>query len=256
MSWPVEHDLAAGRLEQPHHAAGHRRLAAARLADHAERLALADRERHAVDGAHAGDLLLEDDAARDREVLLEILDGQQIFGHPLPFTLPTPSSRPRGAPPRAAVSRRPGGRRRGARSSPRPTRTRLGLAADVHRVGAAQMEAAARRRPQQRRRRPGDRPQLLPLAGEPRQRPHEPPRVGVMRLVEDVLVRALLGRLGRVHHQHLVGRLGDHAEVVRDQDDGASEVALQVVHQASGSGPGWSRRAPWSARRRSAGRGC
>ena len=107
----------------------------------------------------------------------------------------------------------------------------LRLPAHVHRVGAAQVEAAPRRRPQERRRRARDRPQLLALAGEPRQRPHEPPGVGVVRVVEDVLVGALLRRLGRVHHEHLVGRLGHHAQVVRDQDDRASEVALQVVHQ-------------------------
>ena len=40
MSRPVEDDLAAGRVEQAHDAARHRRLAAAGLADDAERLAL------------------------------------------------------------------------------------------------------------------------------------------------------------------------------------------------------------------------
>ena len=41
MSLAVEDDPAAGRVEQPHDAARHRRLAAAGLADDAERLALA-----------------------------------------------------------------------------------------------------------------------------------------------------------------------------------------------------------------------
>ena len=44
MSRPVEDDLAAGRVEQAHDAARHRRLAAAGLADDAERLALLDGE--------------------------------------------------------------------------------------------------------------------------------------------------------------------------------------------------------------------
>src|SRR6185437_14838504 len=50
-------------------------------ADDAERLALPDREGDAVDRAHAGDLLLKDDPASHREVLLEVLDGEELFGH-------------------------------------------------------------------------------------------------------------------------------------------------------------------------------
>jgi hypothetical protein len=61
----LEDHAAAGRVEQAHHAARHRRLAAARLADDAERLALLDREADAVDRLHRRDLLLEDDPARD-----------------------------------------------------------------------------------------------------------------------------------------------------------------------------------------------
>src|SRR5919108_577142 len=75
---PVEDDPAAGRVEQAHHAAGHRRLAAARLADDAERLALADGEGDAVDSLHRADLLLEDDPARNREVLLQVLDDEEL----------------------------------------------------------------------------------------------------------------------------------------------------------------------------------
>ena len=46
------------------------------LAHQAERLALADVEAHAVDGMHPIDLARED-AAGNREVLLEIADGEQ-----------------------------------------------------------------------------------------------------------------------------------------------------------------------------------
>ena len=52
------------------HRAG-RRLAAAGLADEAERLALLDEEVDAVNGAHRTDLPLEDDPLRQREVHLE-----------------------------------------------------------------------------------------------------------------------------------------------------------------------------------------
>ena len=75
---PLEDDPARGRVEQAHDAARHRRLAAARLADDAEGLALADGEADAVHGLHRGDLLLEDDPARDREVLLQILDDEEL----------------------------------------------------------------------------------------------------------------------------------------------------------------------------------
>ena len=41
-------------------------------------LALPDRERDPVDRLHGRDLLLENDPARDREMLLEILDDEQL----------------------------------------------------------------------------------------------------------------------------------------------------------------------------------
>ena len=47
---PVRSTLRA--VEQAHDRAGQHRLARARLADDAERLAAVERERHAVDGAH------------------------------------------------------------------------------------------------------------------------------------------------------------------------------------------------------------
>ena len=71
----VERDAAGGRLDQPQHGAAHRRLAAARFADQAERLARRDREAHAVDredvagGAPKQSLL-------DGKVLLEVLHLQ------------------------------------------------------------------------------------------------------------------------------------------------------------------------------------
>ena len=71
-------DAAGGRLEQLEEAADERRLPAARLADDPERLALAQRERDAVDRLHGRDLLLEDDPAGDREVLLQVLDDEEL----------------------------------------------------------------------------------------------------------------------------------------------------------------------------------
>ena len=65
----LEHDLAAGRLEQPGDQPTGGGLAAPRLADQAEGLARAHGEVDAVDRLDRADLALEHDAAGDREVL-------------------------------------------------------------------------------------------------------------------------------------------------------------------------------------------
>ena len=49
----LEAHFARGRLDEAQHAAPGRRLAAARLADQAERFARLDAERDVVDGRHA-----------------------------------------------------------------------------------------------------------------------------------------------------------------------------------------------------------
>jgi hypothetical protein len=69
----VEEDRAGRRLEQLDDRAPERRLAAARLADDAERLALADGKVDPVDCADGADGVLED-ARLDRKVLDEPLD--------------------------------------------------------------------------------------------------------------------------------------------------------------------------------------
>src|SRR5262249_55858680 len=80
---PPEDDTPARRVEQPHDAARECRLPAAGLADDAERLALGERERDAVDRLHGRDLLLKDDPLRDGEVLLDVLaDEQRLTGRP------------------------------------------------------------------------------------------------------------------------------------------------------------------------------
>ena len=45
------------------------------------------------------------------------------------------------------------------------------------------------------------------------------------------LGRAVLDRAPRVHDHHRLRRLGDDAEVVRDEDDADVEVALDLVDQ-------------------------
>src|SRR5687767_3605063 len=69
----VEHDAPLGRLVQPKDRAADRGLPAPRLADETKRLAARDVERHAVDRADVADVPVEDDAAPDREVDLEVV---------------------------------------------------------------------------------------------------------------------------------------------------------------------------------------
>ena len=66
---------ARGGVEQTHHDARERGLAAAGLPHQAERLARIDLEVDAVDRVHVADVVLEQDPARDREVLLQPLDA-------------------------------------------------------------------------------------------------------------------------------------------------------------------------------------
>ena len=69
-------------------------------------------------------------------------------------------------------------------------------------------------------------------AVEPRDRAQQPPGVGMPRVVEDLVQRALLDDAARVHHQHAVGDLGDHAEVVGDQDDRQSRAPPAAARAA------------------------
>src|SRR5436189_2192182 len=97
---------------------------------------------------------------------------------------------------------------------------------------AAWPELAAGRRPDQRRRRSLDRVQpFLPWTIEPRYRSEQTPRVGHLRVVEELPGRSLLDDASRVHDDDLVGDVGHDAQVVRDQDDRRVELVLQAVDQ-------------------------
>ena len=73
----LEDDLAFRRLRELDDRAAERRLAAARLADDAERLTPQDAEVHPVHRAHLADRVLED-AGLDREPLDEVLDAEDL----------------------------------------------------------------------------------------------------------------------------------------------------------------------------------
>ena len=74
---------------------------------------------------------------------------------------------------------------------------------------------------------------------------------GMRGLGEDLARVALLDDLPRVHHGDPVAGLGDDPEVVRDQQQRGVEVARAGRRGCRGSAPRRSRRARWSARRRS-----
>src|SRR5438552_4781161 len=76
----LERDLTGGRLDQAEDRAARGGLAAARLADEAQRLAGHDVERHVVHRVHTRHLAREQ-AATDREVLLEVANLEERLWH-------------------------------------------------------------------------------------------------------------------------------------------------------------------------------
>ena len=101
MSWPSKTIAPGGRLVEPEHRPADGRLAAAGLADEAERLAALDRERHAVHGLDVTDVAVEDDPALDREPDLEVVELDERAG--ARSRRPSCGSR---RPPRSAATRR------------------------------------------------------------------------------------------------------------------------------------------------------
>src|SRR4051794_13465720 len=75
----LEGDAAGRGLGEPRDQPAHRRLAAAALADHPQRLPAAHAEVDAVDRLH-GPHLPAQQALRDREVLPQARDGEQVLG--------------------------------------------------------------------------------------------------------------------------------------------------------------------------------
>ena len=53
--------------------------------------------------------------------------------------------------------------------------------------------------------------------------------IRVSRLQKHIACGATFNHLARVHDNHLVAQFGDHAQVVRDKEDGATEIPLQLL---------------------------
>jgi hypothetical protein len=90
------------------------------------------------------------------------------------------------------------------------------------------MERAPHRDVHQARRGSLDRVEAPAFLGDPRDRGHQTLGVRVRRALVDRSGRRLLDELARVHHAHVVRDLGDHPEVVRDQDHPHLGLPLDV----------------------------
>ena len=239
------------------------RLAAAGLADQPERLARArPRTTTPSTALTVADLALEQIPRVTGKCFVEVLDAEQVVAIARRSTRltasPAGAARRRRAPARelarrrwqaAACSASPAtgaraaalarGRRR-SRSGQRGVEggSRAGRSISVRR------HARDRRQPLRRRR------------VEPRQRAEQAPACTGARARRRASSTSAVSTIRPAYITSTrSATLGDDAEVVRDQDDRRAELALQVLHQRRGSAPGSSRRARWSARRRSAASG-
>ena len=254
MSSPRNTDRPLRRVEQAHDRPRQRGLATTRLADQAERLPLlAARSVTSSTAWTKPDGAVDDEPALDREVLLDVLDVTSeravTRSHPSPRARSGPRSTWRFA--RFSSGDEPAAVAMAA--VPRHARLeRRVVGALVELVRAARAEVAALRARGERRRHPADcRKPVGPRHVEPRDRAEQSPRVRVLGVVEDLVERALLDDPAGVHHEHPVGDVGHHAEVVRHEDDAGVRALRGARGSARGSAPGSSRRARCSARRRS-----
>ena len=107
---------------------------------------------------------------------------------------------------------------------------RLVLRADLLGEAAAVDEHAGRQvGPELRQEaRDGVQPLLVLADAAARQAAQQADRVGMARVVEDVVDGALLDEAAGVEHAHAVAHLGDHVEVVADEEDARAELLAQL----------------------------
>ena len=234
-----ELDAATRRVDEPEHDAGDGRLARTALAHEPQRLAGADAEVDAVDGVDAAGHTLEQ-AGVHGEVLAQAarLEQQVVGGDPTvaggaggdaghgrggvvagpvdPAAAEHQLLRPEAAHQAGAIASLERDRLRGARVE-RVRAPRVEPAPTGHLVGARHLT--------------GDHVQLAALRGRLRHRVEQALGVGVAREREQRVDRRLLHDLARVHHDDAVADLRDDAEVMRDEQHGHPEVALQLAEQ-------------------------
>ena len=93
------------------------------------------------------------------------------------------------------------------------------------------MKPAARGRRDHVRRASRDRLERVRDPLEVRDRAEQSERVGVAGLAKHLLDFARLDHLTCVHHGHRLACLGDHREVMRDEDEAHPEVMTETDHQ-------------------------
>ena len=71
---------------------------------------------------------------------------------------------------------------------------------------------------------------------EPRPAGEQALRVGMLRVREDVEHGAVLDFFAAVHHEHVVGDFGDHAEVVRDEEDRHAALVAELAEDVEDLG--------------------
>ena len=206
---------------EPQDAARQSRLAASGLADQGEGLAAADLERHVGDRMNAVAPAREQAAGPERKLLHHMLDAQQRLRGPgrldrrgrrhrcacSPLT--QQAERCRGWPSSAASARR--------------------FDAALDRLRAPRLKRAPRRRGDQAGRLTRNRREPDPLQIRAWEGAEESARVGMVGRSEQLLARRDLHGSPGVHHDHVVGHLGDDPEVVRDQDHSGTELPLHAA---------------------------
>ena len=214
---PVELDdrSLVGR-RQPEQRAGERRLAAARLADEAERLAAAQHERDVVDRADVVALLTEGLVhalrADDRlGVRVDHASEARGRGGAWQFVGLLPEVA-------AAVPAAPEVEERGLLA----TADVLGEAATIDEHARRQLGAELRQEAGD-----GVEPLAVLAHAAVRQAAQEPDRVRVARVVEHRLDRPLLDEPPGVEHADAVAHLRDDLEVVADEQDRRAELRAQ-----------------------------
>ena len=234
---------ARGRLVDARHDARERRLPAAGLADQTDRLPLRDIEIDAVDGVH--DLPFAEEAP---------LGQGKMLHHPaqLQHALAALELRARAmihAGLRLGRHRRTRRRRRQRVAGLRDPAARFGAGRKLQQVGmlGALVDAEGAPGGKPAAGRMGDRvgrrafdghqpPLSRDVTIDARNGVDQGPGVGVARIGEDGLGRALLDDLAGVHHDDARAHAGDHPEIVADQDDRRVEIAIELGDQVEDLG--------------------
>ena len=184
MSWPSKRIVPAVGSSEPQDQPRGRRLAAAGLADDAERLAAAHVQRDVLDGVHLR-LAAREDALLHGEALRQMLELDEVVGAAV--RAHAAARRAARSPPSVTLSvPTAGGRRRGARPAPAPRAAGAPSAQGSKRCGQRGWNGQPGRRREQRRRRALDRHERCEASLDRRHRVEQAPRVRVLRLLEDL----------------------------------------------------------------------